>query len=770
MAIPVTNHLDFQQSAEIQNVLFEKRTSAPSSPVLAQFWLITTSGSESIYWRDNSANVKVPRLDKGETVTGTWAFNPASGAPFSTTSTVRVDNLNAHYLADSGGTGRSADTGAVANTIALRDGTGKLVCADPVSGTDVVNYQSMTAYVAGVRDPKESVLYATTAALPSYTVIGNTLTASANGALTVDGSSPALNDRVLIKNETGANQKYNGLYYYAQVGDGSNPWKFTRTTDADQDFEFTNGLYVWVTGGTNHAQSGWLVTTADPITLNTTAITFTQINGATQLLQGNGIDITGNTISVKISGSTTYTATRVLFANSTTTIDSSANLTFVSPALTIGVAGSATGQLKLTGSTSGTVTISPNATAGTWTLELPANGGTANYALVTNGSGVASWSQVSLTAGVTGTLPIANGGTNATSYGANRIIFMNSGNTAFSSDANLTWSGGNLLTIGGGITLTGAQTIQTSTGNLTLTTAAGNGNVQVNAHGTGDFIVFTNQLFVDQSAGNVGIGTTGPGTKLSVYDSSATGGDVVTINSGADNAGEYTGLKILSNVSTVSTSLRNTVGAAGAGRLGIWLKDNGSYTTDTERVSILSSGNVGIGTTGPNTTLDVNGVINAATGYRIANAAGSGKLLRGDGTNFVASTITIPNSFAANDLLFASASNVIGAVTSTASRVLVTNGSGVPSWTLTMPAGLLASDSNSIAKIKFFDVGDGSSTNITLTHNFASFDVAVQVWKNSGDRDTGVFQMVRPTNNTVRIEFLTAPASNAYRAAVWAGA
>jgi hypothetical protein len=274
--------------------------------------------------------------------------------------------------------------------------------------------------------------------------------------------------------------------------------------------------------------------------------------------------------------------------------------------------------------------------------------------------------------------------------------------------------------------------------------------------------------FVD--TGSVGIGTTGPGTKLSVYDSSATGGDVVTINSGADNAGEYTGLKILSNVSTVSTSLRNTVGAAGAGRLGIWLKDNGSYTTDTERVSILSSGNVGIGTTGPNTTLDVNGVINAATGYRIANAAGSGKLLRGDGTNFVASTITIPNSFAANDLLFASASNVIGAVTSTASRVLVTNGSGVPSWTLTMPAGLLASDSNSIAKIKFFDVGDGSSTNITLTHNFASFDVAVQVWKNSGDRDTGVFQMVRPTNNTVRIEFLTAPASNAYRAAVWAGA
>ena len=46
---------------------------------------------------------------------------------------------------------------------------------------------------------------------------------------------------------------------------------------------------------------------------------------------------------------------------------------------------------------------------------------TANYALVSNGAGTApSYQQISLTAGVTGTLPIANGGTNATTAAAAR--------------------------------------------------------------------------------------------------------------------------------------------------------------------------------------------------------------------------------------------------------------------------------------------------------------------------------------------------------------
>lgn len=62
--------------------------------------------------------------------------------------------------------------------------------------------------------------------------------------------------------------------------------------------------------------------------------------------------------------------TQVQF-NSTGAFGASANLTWVSPALTIGVAGSATGQLVLTGGTSGSTTVQPNVTA-SGTLTLPA--------------------------------------------------------------------------------------------------------------------------------------------------------------------------------------------------------------------------------------------------------------------------------------------------------------------------------------------------------------------------------------------------------------
>lgn len=55
--------------------------------------------------------------------------------------------------------------------------------------------------------------------------------------------------------------------------------------------------------------------------------------------------------------------------------------------------------------------------------------------------------------------------------------------------------------------------------------------------------------------------------------------------------------------------------------------------------ALFNGGSVGIGTSSPQTTLDVNGVINSATGYKIANGAALGNYLRGNGTNFVSSPI-----------------------------------------------------------------------------------------------------------------------------------
>jgi len=80
--------------------------------------------------------------------------------------------------------------------------------------------------------------------------------------------------------------------------------------------------------------------------------------------------------------------TQVQFNNSGA-LGASANLTWVSPALTIGAAGSTTGQLKLTGATSGTITIQGQAAAGTYNFNLPTGAGTSGD-LLTSGGGVAA--------------------------------------------------------------------------------------------------------------------------------------------------------------------------------------------------------------------------------------------------------------------------------------------------------------------------------------------------------------------------------------------
>ena len=63
----------------------------------------------------------------------------------------------------------------------------------------------------------------------------------------------------------------------------------------------------------------------------------------------------------------------------------------IDEALELGLAGTVIGTLKLSGNTSGTITIVPAAAAGTWTWTLPADDGDSGEQLQTNGSGVTTW-------------------------------------------------------------------------------------------------------------------------------------------------------------------------------------------------------------------------------------------------------------------------------------------------------------------------------------------------------------------------------------------
>ncbi len=70
-------------------------------------------------------------------------------------------------------------------------------------------------------------------------------------------------------------------------------------------------------------------------------------------------------------------------------------------------------------------------------------------------------------------------------------------------------------------------------------------------------------------------------------------------------------------------------------------------------------------------------------------------------------------------------------------------------------------------KLKFAaDVGDGSATQYTVTHNLGTRDVHVSVHRNSGAFDEVGCDVEHTTTNSVTLRFASAPASNAFRCTV----
>lgn len=151
----------------------------------------------------------------------------------------------------------------------------------------------------GSLDWKDSVRFATTTALSASTRVSNTRTANANGTFpTVDGVTPAVGDRFLDKDHaTGADR---GLWQVVNLGSVSTPWVIVRTGDADSSSEVTGGCRIPVVEGSANGGKTFKLDTADPITLNTTALSFS-LDTAAPTTAGNGLTGT-TTLSVLPDG------------------------------------------------------------------------------------------------------------------------------------------------------------------------------------------------------------------------------------------------------------------------------------------------------------------------------------------------------------------------------------------------------------------------------------------------------------------------------------
>ena len=207
-----------------------------------------------------------------------------------------------------------------ANTISSTNSNGDIVISPngsgdvDVSSSKIINVTNPSAdqdaatkaYVDSVAnglDVKDSCRLATAAALAAVTYNnGNgTLTADANGALTIDGVATVANDRVLIKNQASAVQ--NGIYKVTTIGSGSAAFVLTRSPDADTAAELTGGTFFFVEEGTANADNGYVATHNGTPTFGSTNIAFQQFSGAGQISAGDALTKTGNTINVAVDDS-----------------------------------------------------------------------------------------------------------------------------------------------------------------------------------------------------------------------------------------------------------------------------------------------------------------------------------------------------------------------------------------------------------------------------------------------------------------------------------
>jgi len=194
-------------------------------------------------------------------------------------------------------------------SVALTSGT---VSTAPSSSNDIVNKSYADSIASGVNF-HPACNYATTAALPANTYnngtsgVGATLTATANGTLTIDSYTLVVGDvgkRLLIKNEvTTAN---NGVYTLTQAGTASLPYILTRATDYDTSGAGTNevdqGDYILVISGTVNANTSWVQQTPLPITIGTTSLVFIEFAASQTYTAGTGLTLTTNQFSITSTG------------------------------------------------------------------------------------------------------------------------------------------------------------------------------------------------------------------------------------------------------------------------------------------------------------------------------------------------------------------------------------------------------------------------------------------------------------------------------------
>jgi len=176
-----------------------------------------------------------------------------------------------------------ATDAATASKLVKRDAQGNAKVATPTDDAHIATKGYVDAARQGL-DVKASVRVASVAPVAIATAL--------EAGDVIDGVTLVEGDRVLLKDQSTASE--NGIY--VAVASGAGP--ASRADDANTSAKVTTGMFTFVSEGTVNGDNGFVLTTNDTITLGTTGLTFVQFSGAGQVIAGDGLTKTGNTLNV----------------------------------------------------------------------------------------------------------------------------------------------------------------------------------------------------------------------------------------------------------------------------------------------------------------------------------------------------------------------------------------------------------------------------------------------------------------------------------------